>query len=204
MKKFNERTILGNLSCQKELVDFKSTVVEYFNNCQFEGWDNRMIENEVARAARSTLNQNLRKIQKIILGANISSSITYSPPPMIGGYRQDIDLVANIFYLHQFRIEPTFLLDVADRAIGVYREDQLMSLIRTFNPLFWFGTVLDYFVSIPFKILRKAGINTAGIESSFIGKFLKFIFWLVSLAAAIVTVAQPLGWLDYLKTLLRL
>lgn len=201
---FNKRTIWGNLHCQDKLIEFRNSIVDYFNNCSFDEWSRHFSENENARSIRSNLNQNLPYIEDIVNGADVTTYITYTPPPIVGGYRQNINLVANIFHLHQFEIEPTYLLDVVDRAIGVYKSDQKKSLVRTFNPFFWVGILLDLVVSIPFTLLGKAGLNTKAIEESILGKISKFILYIVSLIAGIITIAQPLGWLDRLKNFITL
>jgi len=198
MVSFNKRTIWGNIHCQNQLIEFRNNVVDYFNNCRFDEWNNEIHEDEKAMTLRSNLNQNLLNIQEIVHCADVATHLIYTPPAMIGGYRQNIDVISNIFNLHQYSIEPKHLLDFVDRAIGVYRNDQKKSLVRTFNPIFWIGVLLDLIVSAPFKLLRKAGINTKEIEESYIGKIAKFILYVVSLIAGVISIAQPLGWLDYL------
>lgn len=204
MALFNERTIIGNIYCQNQLIEFRNSVVDYFNNCEFDEWDRSFRENEKARSLRSILNQNLLNIQEIIHGADVATYITYTAAPIAGGRRQNIDLILNVFQLHQYEIESNYLLDFVDRAIGVYKRDQNKSIFRTFNPFFWIGVLLDLIVSVPFKLLGKAGINTKAIEESIFGKISKFILYIVSLIAGVITIAQPLGWLDRLKNLVGL
>ena len=93
---------------------------------------------------------------------------------------------------------------ILDRAIGVYRRDQNKSILRTLNPFFWAGILLDLVVNVPFKFLGKSGLNTKAIEESFLGKIFKFMLYIVSLIGGIITIAQSIGFLDKLKLFLRL
>ena len=195
----NKRTIWGIIYCQNQLVEFRNNLVDYFNNCQLGDWSNEIHENDRATTLRSNLNQNLLNIQEIIHGADVETYLIYTPPAMVGGYRQNIDVISNIFHLHQYKIKPKHVLDFIDRAIGVYKNDERKSLIRTFNPFFWIVVLLDFIVSAPFKLLGKVGVNAKLIEQSNVGKIAKFILYIVSLLAGVISIAQPLGWLEHLK-----
>jgi len=205
MVPFNKRTIIGNIYCQRQLIEFRNSVIDYFNNCEYGDYLTRdFSENDKARCLRSTLNRNLLSIQDIVYYADVTSHIIYTPPPIVGGYVQNINLISNIFHLYQYEIEPKYLLDFIDRAIGVYKNDQIKSLLRTFNLFFWIGILLDFIVSAPFKLLGRAGISTKEIEESNLGKIAKLILYITSLAAGVVSIAQPLGWLDHLKKMIGL
>ena len=97
MVSFNKRTIWGNIHCQNQLIEFRNNVVDYFNNCRFDEWNNEIHEDEKAMTLRSNLNQNLLNIQEIVHCADVATHLIYTPPAMIGGYRQNIDVISNIF-----------------------------------------------------------------------------------------------------------
>lgn len=196
MTYYNKRTIFGNRYCQNHLSEFRNDIIEYFNNVQYDRYERENIENESAIQARSIINQKVPLAHKLISGTGIDTRILYSPPPMIGGYRQNVDVLANIFNLRTYSISPITVLDLVDRAIGVYVHDQNSALIRTFNPLFWIGELLDFIISLPFKLLRRAGIPTQKIEESYFVKIAKVMLYVVSLLAGL----EELGWIKIISS----
>lgn len=193
---YKKRTILGNRYCCNKLCDFRSDVIEYFNNVTYDRFNRYLAENEAASRMRPRINESLHEAHEIVVSTGVNPVLTYSPPPAIGGYRQNIDIFHNIFNMYRYEIEPNDLLDFIDRAIGRYESDRLNSIARTFNPFFWFGRFLDLIVSIPFRFLKKAGVSTKLIEDSVVGKLAKFILYIVTLVASILTILQLLGYLD--------
>jgi len=136
--------------------------------------------------------------------------MTYTPPPVVGGYVQQVDLIINFFNLGNFGTGVKEVLDWIDRSIGVYENDKRRAFIRTFNPFFWLGLLVDYIVAIPFSLLAKAGFNRTKIEDSFIGRIAKFVLYVVTLLgallgiiASLLTIVQVLGYLDAVKSVLR-
>ncbi len=198
MTYYNKRTIFGNRYCQHHLNEFRNDIIEYFNNVQYDRYERGNIENESAIQVRSIINQKVPLAHKLISATGIDTKILYSPPPMIGGYRQNIDVLANIFNLRTYSISPVTVLDLVDRAIGVYVHDETSSLIRTLNPLFWLGELLDFIISLPFRLLRRAGIPTQKIEESYFVKIAKVMLYIVSLLAGL----EQLGWIKVISSFL--
>lgn len=196
MKWYKKRTIFGNTYCLNMLYEFRENIITYFNNARYDDFDRAFHENETALNTRSKINETVHEVHDIILYSGISPVITYTPPPMIGGYRQEIDVLTNIFNMHRYEIGPNDLLDFIERSIGRYKSDKTNSIIRTINPFFWFGQFLDLIVSIPFRFLKKAGLSSKAIEESLIGKIAKFILYVASLFASVLTILQILGLLD--------
>jgi len=90
---------------------------------------------------------------------------------------------------------------MTERAIAVYKKDSGRAKQRTYCPLFWIALLIDYLVSLPFEALGKAGFNQNKIEASFIGKFFKYVFHVLSyilLAVAARFVINALGKAGYL------
>jgi len=154
------------------------------------------LESEGARRARGETNRLLDECRSIIVLAGVSPIITYVPPPAIGGYVQRIDILTNLFNLHNFEISLDTVFDHIDRAIGVYERDEFRACIRTFNPFFWLGLLLDFIVEIPFSLLGKAGFNKSTIEESLLGRIAKTIMYLVTLLASLLTILQLTGYLE--------
>lgn len=199
---YKKRTIIGNTYCLRKLDDFRNDLILYFNNIE-RSFGLEFIENSTGKQVRTKINRYVNEVHEIIITSGISTEVTYTPPPMIGGYRQNIDLVSNIFNFHMYQIEPNNLLDIVDRAIGRYESDRAQSIVRTLNPFFWFGRFLDILVSLPFRFFQRAGISTKAFEESFFGKIAKLILYLVSLAASFLTILQILGYLDPVKNFIE-
>ncbi len=193
---YKKRTIFGNTYCLKKLSTFRNDLITYFNNIEYHGFGSEITENDDSRKMRVNLNRNINEIDEIINTSGISPYVTYTPPPMIGGYIQDINLVTNIFNIHRFEIEPSNLLDFIDRSIGRYEHDKISSILRTINPFFWFGRLLDFIVSLPFRFFQKAGINTKSFEESVLGRLAKLVLYLATLIASLLTILQILDLLD--------
>jgi len=185
------------------LVEFKKLVCDYFNNVSRADWSLNIIENETAKQTRSKINMKLHKAHFIVVAAGVNSSVFYTPPPAVGGLAGNIDVILNIFHLCFYRIDSQEALDIIDRAIGIYEDDKKNSLFRTFNPFFWLGLVLDYIVSLPFKILGKIGLNQEKIETSIVGKVIKGILYLITIVAAFLTILEKLGYLEAFKSLIK-
>jgi len=151
------------------------------------------IESDRAREIRVEINRMINEIHSIINMSDINTMTYYTPPPAIGGYAHHIDLILNIFELQSYRIGENRILDYIDRAIGVYQNDFIPSILRTINPFYWIGIILDYIVSLPFILIGKAGFNQKKAEVSFLGKFLKIIFYLMSGTAAFLAILNYLG-----------
>lgn len=178
------------------LVEFKKLVCDYFNNVRRADWSLNIIENETAKQIRNKINIKLHKAHFIVVAAGVNSSVFYTPPPSVGGLAGNIDVILNIFHLHLYsNIKPQEALDIIDRAIGIYEDDEKSSLFRTFNPFFWLSLVLDYTVSLPFKILGKFGLNQEKIEDSALGKMIKGILYLILVVAAFLEILDKLGFL---------
>jgi hypothetical protein len=152
---------------------------------------------------RTQINYIIDEVHQIILLAGVPTSIFYSPPPAFGGISGDIDLILNIFNLHEFQISPNMLIDLVNRAIGIYERDKIRSIFRTLNPLYWLLLILDYIMSIPFYILGKVGFNQDKLEQSFLGKLIKGLLYLITVFAALLTVLEKLGYLEWFKKLIK-
>lgn len=182
-----------------KLIEFRNLIIEYFNNSRVEWMVAERIEKEAARSARVKINRIINETHSIILLSGINPTIRYTPPPAVGGYIQKIDVIQNIFNLNRFQIGVDPVLDFIDRAIGIYQSNQKSALIRTFNPFFYLGWVLDVISDLPFIAIGKLGFNREKVESSAIGRLVKGIFYLITVIAAFLTTLQLLGFLGPVK-----
>ncbi|MFW6122386.1 MAG: hypothetical protein ACOC80_16010 [Petrotogales bacterium] len=101
----------------------------------------------------------MEETHTIILHSGINSIIVWTPPPAVGGYVKKVDVIQNIFNLHDFQIGSDTVLDYIDRAIGIYEYNRKPSLRRTFNPLFYIGLLFEAISELPFIAIDKLGFN---------------------------------------------
>ena len=203
MKFYKKIPVWENSRRLDKLYEFRELILKYFNNSGLEWMADGRIEEDDARAARVAINRSMDEVHDIVLYSGINPSITWTPPPAVGGYRQNIDLIQNIFNLHAFRVEPNNILDFLDRSIGIYESNRIPSLLRALNPLFYIGLIFDALVEIPFIFIGKLGLNREKAESSLIGKLIKGVLYLITVVAAFLTILQLLDLLDPVKQFLN-
>jgi len=192
-----------NSSRLNRLAEFRALVIEYFNNSRAEWMVDERIEQPKAEEARVKINRMMDGIHDIILYAGVNPSIRYTPPPAVGGYIQNIDLVQNIFNLHRFHIAPNNLLDFIDRAIGIYENNAGPAFRRTINPFFYVGLVFDLVARIPFVLIGRAGFNRQKAEESLVGRLIKGVIYIITALASLLTVLQLLDYLEPTKEVVK-
>ncbi len=193
----------SNSARLKKLTEFRSIVTIYFANSDNNWMAHERIERELATSARIQINRALREVHAIILCSGVNPFIRYTPPPAIGGFIQNIDLIGNIFNLHRFGIPHAHSLDAIDQAIGVYEHNKRPSFLRSINPLFYIGLAFDWVARLPFVLIGRVGFNQQKIEDSRIGRIIKGIVYVFTALAAIFTVLNFLGYLAPVKAALN-
>ncbi len=148
---------------------FREKVVAYDNNAQWNYDDNDWDENEEAVRRRRQVNEDMAEVTTACQEVGHSTIIHYSPPPLIGGFEGEIDVLTNIFRLPSLGVDFAQLLDRLDRVIGVYRWHVSHLWRQLFNPLYWLALI----GAVPFRILRRAGFNVERAETSLFGKLVK-------------------------------
>lgn len=81
---------------------FRELVVTYFSNTESSWMAEDVLEGETARRVRPEINRMLQDIIRIINSAGVSTVMYYAPPPAVGGFAGDVELMTNIFDLHSF------------------------------------------------------------------------------------------------------
>lgn len=177
----------------EQLVEFRKLAYDYFSNIRYADWMARGCPpnmNETSQRARNQINLMMHDVVDCFDLMGVSHSITYTPPPIIGGYVRSIDLIGNIFDLWQFEIPSSHLFDCTDRAIGAYQREGLRLRKKIVNPFYWLGLLLVWFLRLPFKFLTAAGFNGQKFEGSLAGKIIKLILGLLPLTAAALKIAD--------------
>jgi len=201
MDYFKSVTYWKNRRCVADLQQFRSDLENYIDQSSYSWQADAIIEEEPAKDAKVRMNRALHRVATAINGAGVPSFVIYTPPPAVGGYQQHIDLLFNLFGLHQYQISQGRVIELIDRAIGVYENDRLSAILRSINPLWWFWKGLVFISSGPFKLLSAAGFDIHRIENSFIGRSIRLAVMLVMVFAAFLTVLQLLGYLEQFKKL---
>ena len=111
----------------------------------------------------------------------------------------EIDLIDDIFDLDQFDIGPNNVLGLIDRAIGEYDSNRKSAFVRTLNPFFYLGRVLDTISDLPFIIVGIFGFNRQKIKASTIGKLVKGILYLFIIVVAFLTILHLLDFVEPIK-----
>lgn len=175
---------------------YRNDVVEYFNHCTSGYLGTSWTEDDTAREVRRRINLETDEAYDVIHAAGISTTMTYTPPPMIGGYIQNVELVHNIFNFAHFDLSPQALIDMAERAVGVYQRNHGAAVIRTLNPFFYIGLALDAIARSPFLLATRLGLPGGRLESSVLGVVVRLVVYLAGAIASALAILGFLGYLD--------
>lgn len=187
----------------EKLTEFRALVIQYFNKSRAEWMVDERIEQPAAEGARVKINRMMDEAHDIILYSGVNPSIRYTPPAVVGGYIQNIDLVQNVFNLHRFQITANNLLDFIDRSIGIYESNKRPAHLRAINPFFYLGLAFDLVARIPFVLIGRAGFNRQKVEESLAGRLVKGSIYIVTAMASLLTVLQLLDYLEPFKQVVK-
>jgi len=203
MQAYNKILIWENDRRLKSLYEFRNNVVSYFNNCIHHMFGEEPEENDVARKIRIDVNKGMAETLKIMTAAGVSPVMLVTPPPIIGGSPQIIDVVLNVFHLHNYHLRPQDVIDYLERTIGIYEKNRRAAKLRTVNPFFYLGRIFDRIAEFPFFLVGQMGFDRAKAETSIIGRIIKGIIQLITVLAAVLTVLYLLGYLEPVKIFIR-
>ena len=173
-------------------------MIRYFNNSRV-GLGGGRVEESAAKEARREINRLRDEIHSIILNSGIDPSFSWTRPAAAGGDETEIDLIDDIFDLDQFDIGPNNVLGLIDKAIGAYDANHRSAFVRTLNPLFYLGRVLDTISDLPFIILGILGFNRQKIKASVVGRLVKGLLYLIIIVAAVLTILYLLDFVEPIK-----
>lgn len=180
------------------LKEFRSLVIRYFNNSRV-GFGGGRVEESAAKEARREINRFREEIHSIILNSGIDPLFSWTPPSAVGGDETKIDLIVNIFNLDQFDIGPNNVLNCIDRAIEKCESSRKSVFVRTLNPFFYLGRVLNTITDLPFIVIGLLGFDRQKMKASIIGKLVKGILYLIIIVVAVLAILHLLGFLEPIK-----
>ena len=202
MRHYTRILVWENKRRLNKLREFRSLMIRYFNNSRV-GFGGGRVEESAAKEARREINRLRKEIHSIIISSEINPLFSWTPPSAVGGDEMEIDLIDDIFDLDQFDIGPNNVLGLIDRAIGEYDSNRKSAFVRTLNPFFYLGRVLDTISDLPFIIVGIFGFNRQKIRASTIGKLVKGMLYLIIIVAAVLTVLHLLDFLEPIKQFLH-
>jgi hypothetical protein len=187
--KYKDINYFQNRKRISDLKKFKNLVNSYFENISFTF--HNLSENDIAQEKRTEINLMTARITRFLSDAGVSTEVYYSPPPAIGGPCGRIDILGNIFQAHVFDFNKNTIIDMLEKAIGVYNDDKSLSVIRTINPFFWLNKIFTYIARLPFQLLKDANFNIN--DKSILVKLLKLFFYLLQVVGILFPIVQ---WLN--------
>jgi hypothetical protein len=196
-------TIFQNLERTRTLVKFKKLTEMYFANLDEGAFGLEITESVIAKRTRSQLNLMLEKAKRALLAAETYPTAPNERRKAVYETSGEVDLLENIFSLKQQKVDPQTLVDLVERAIGMYRDDRLSASLRTLNPLYWLSILINYTARLPFFILGSLGLDRDRLEGAALGKFLKGFFRVAVFVALLAGLIHYLGFLDPLRSRLQ-
>ena len=198
MNSYRNIPIWENVRRVEVLEKFRDDVVSYFSNSNAMELGEGRRENTDAVQARQRINLTVDQARRIIEAVGIPQIIRWTPPPIVGGDVQHLDVLPSLFELDSFQIPHERAVDLIDRALGVYQFDHKAALRRTINPFWWLKRSILWLLSIPFVLLGAVGFDAGRAEGSFFGKMFK----LLVATSAVLTILNYMGWLPAARALL--
>lgn len=149
-----KKTIFGNIYSIKKLNKFRILIDDYFKMTKSSGDEKEITFH------RAEINKMLLCIENIVSEANVSLYVLGFPgegyvPELGPSVGEKVSVLQYIFHLYMYHIPEQEVLDIIDKAIGVYSDDKITSIVRTLNPIFYSIRFLDFIFNTPFNLLKK-------------------------------------------------
>jgi hypothetical protein len=165
------------------IVEFTNLYIEYANLKSSE----LMYGETSARRTelRDVLSRKTPVIRSYLLEIGESTSMYYSPPPMVGGFAGTIDMLTDAFNpIFDVQSIDQQIIDLLNRGVGRYNYAIENRWKRWMNPLYWIGEL----IRVPFYLAKWSGFNGQKAERSFLGKAYKLIVAIGALIAFLIEV----------------
>lgn len=193
---FKDIAVWENRRRLSKLKRFHGNVIEYFDSTGKPSLESLHNDSGEAGRCRQKINLTIIEIRDIVKASRVPDSVAWTPPPAIGGRTHRVRLLDDLFYLDDFSISASSVVDMLERSIGVYIGDWRNSFWRTLNPFWWMFKVIKWLSRIPFLLLNSAGFDANKAENSLPGRLLKVAISSVIVSAALLTSLELIGWLD--------
>lgn len=205
---YDDITCWENKKRVEALYRYRKSVVEYLNNVTTTidaTLKNAMVDNLPAREARMQINLIANEVKSYVIGAEIGTGVTRTAPAMAGGRTFRFDLFDDFFVnLDSYGIPYDLVIDMLEKAIGVYTGDESRAFRRTVSPLWWMKRLFEEIGRIPFRLLTTFGLDMERSENSLLGGMFRGVFSWIAAFASLLVIANLLGFLDEIKQKLGL
>ncbi len=141
MRNINSIIYWENKRRIKKLDSFREDVRKYYSNSTFNFLDGRN-ENQTAVQLRTKINEQLLSIESIVMKSGLPLMATHYPPPALGGFVKNINLIHNILTLSEHQIDYNVALDMIEISSGSYKDNIQSSILRTINPFYYLKELL--------------------------------------------------------------
>jgi hypothetical protein len=135
MRTYKHITVFENTYREAFLIEFGALIRDYMNSQQKDIFTYEFKDTPKSKTIRRNINNLLIEARGYVVAAGLSpyANIKYSPVGMTG----PVDFLANIFSFQRVSFNRDHfeeVIDLLDRAVGIYRNDKRKALVRTFNP----------------------------------------------------------------------
>jgi len=118
-EKRNLMAVPGTYTYERDLLAAFAKLIETYDEDVHGDSMGGVYEGPKAKELRPQINHMLPAVEDVFAFVGINPVFIWTPPPMIGGSDRRIDLLTNIFGLHNYDLEMQLLLDCVQRAIGL-------------------------------------------------------------------------------------
>jgi hypothetical protein len=150
-----------------------------------------------AEECRSEINRRLPSVKEMVRLADISALRDWATVRK-DDERVQIDVLEQLWYLEKLRLSYRAPSDLVEEAIGKYQADQFNSWVRTFNPFYWIGRLINLVIGELFNVVALVGANPETARNSSTGHIIsvigKFLGWLACIVAAVIAVLEFFGF----------
>jgi hypothetical protein len=143
----DQLTIIRNRHRAHDLRRFREKVELYFERAEYDE-DDLLMDWEGARAARAQINRLLPRIIQIVKAVGPA----HEEPGAI-------DVLESIFNSRYQDGACQEILDIVDKALGVYEASFYNALARTLNPFHYIGLLLGFIFSLPSRLFGVLGFG---------------------------------------------
>ena len=205
---YDDITCWENKKRVAALYRYRKCVVEYLNNVTTTidaTIKNAMVDNLPAREVRMQINLIVNEVKTYVIGAKIGTEVIRTAPASAGGRTFRFDLFDDFFgNLDSYGIPYDLVIDMLEKAIGVYTGDESKAFWRTVSPLWWMKRLFEEIGRIPFRLLTTFGLDMERSENSLLGRMFRGLFSWIAAFASLLVIANLLGFLEEIKQVLGL
>jgi hypothetical protein len=158
------------------LESFLDDLKTYFNNSSSSLLPPRVVnENSIAKEIRPIIAQKQSLANSYVIASGNQAHLKQYPAPSVGGPILDLNLILNVFHLLTNFIDPNYALDTVNLSIGRYKHNRVASIIRIFNPIFYYKLIVEFIVDFVFLPFRQLFSDKTSVHIKQLLKWLSYV-----------------------------